>query len=84
MNRLLQSYKDEKRGPTLVTIQSPNDLTTLASQIQLLNGNFFHLLRSFNYIYSHVLLLTFIRDSDTMFTNIETVILLAFHEFTSM
>ena len=38
MNRLLQSYKDEKRGPTLVAIQSANDLSTMASQIQLLNG----------------------------------------------
>ena len=45
MNRLLQSYKDEKRGPTLVTIQSPNDLTTLVSQIQLLNGNFFSFIK---------------------------------------
>jgi len=40
----LQSYKDEKRGPTLVAIQSPNDISTMASQIQLLNGfqDFYH------------------------------------------
>ena len=37
INRLLQSYKDEKRGPTFVAIQSPHDLPTVASQIPLMN-----------------------------------------------
>ncbi|KAI9558619.1 hypothetical protein GHT06_015407 [Daphnia sinensis] len=37
VNRLLQAYKDEKRGPTFVAIQSPQDLPTTASQIQTLN-----------------------------------------------
>ena len=37
INRLLQTYKDEKRGPTFVAIQSPQDLHTTASQIQTLN-----------------------------------------------
>ncbi len=37
MNRLLQTYKDEKRGPTFVAIQSPQDLHRTASQIATLN-----------------------------------------------
>ena len=37
LNRLLQAYKDEKRGPTFVAVQSPNSLSVIASQIQILN-----------------------------------------------
>lgn len=37
LNRLLQAYKDEKRGPTFVAIQSSQDLHTTVSQIQTLN-----------------------------------------------
>ena len=37
MNRLLQGYKEEKRGPTFVAIQSPSDVSTMASLIQTLS-----------------------------------------------
>lgn len=37
VNRLLQSYKDEKKGPTFVAVQSPLDLGSLASNIPSLS-----------------------------------------------
>ena len=37
MNRLLQAYKDEKRGPTFVAIQSPLDFSSMTLHISTLN-----------------------------------------------
>lgn len=34
ITRLLQIYKDEKRGPTMVAVQSPLDAATLVGQVR--------------------------------------------------